>query len=164
MFGELGRDAGLSGIVRGGHAEPAAILGVGLLQVVAGGLGALLDVVAFVDVGVHFQAEVAPRALHELPHAGGSGSRAGQGVKAALDDGQVLQVVRQAVLFQYRFDDGEVAVGTLDGQHRGGVHVGEGHQLAVHPFAQVVAVQGDDFIGEADFCRHLERHGVGQGF
>ena len=135
-----------------------------MLQVVAGGAGALLDVVAFVDVGVHLQAEVAPGALHELPHPGSSGARAGQGVEAALNDGQILQVVRQAVLFQYRLDDGEVAIGALDGQHRRGVHVGEGHQFAVHPLAQVVAVQGDDFVGKADFLRHLERHTVGQGF
>ena len=159
LFLELLGDAPLSGVVRGGHAEPASILGVGFAQVGAGGAGAFFDVVAFVDVVVHLQSVVASGAFHELPHAGGSGPGACQGVETAFDDGQVLQVVGQAFFAQDGLDEGEVTVGALEGEHGGGVHVGEGHQFAVHPFAQVVAVEGDGFVGKAYALRHRGRGG-----
>ena len=54
------------------------------------------------------------------------------------------------------------SVGTLHHEHGGGVHVGEGHQFAVHTFAVVVAKQVNSLSGTSDLVRYAGGgHAVG---
>ena len=75
----------------------------------------------------------------------------------ALHDGQILEVLWHSVGFQDGHDDGEVAVGALDGQHRGGVEVGQAAQLAVHGLIHIISGQVDRLAAEGDLLRHLGR-------
>ena len=147
-------DASLSAVVGSSHAKPVTVFLIGVFQVLAGCPGGFFHMIALVDIGVDFEAVLPSGGLHELPHASGSCRTTCKGVQVAFYHGKVFEVIGEAVLFQYRFDEGEEAVGALDGEHGGGVHVGECQLFAVHAFAKVIACQVYVLSGKADFVRH----------
>lgn len=53
--------------------------------------------IAFIDVIVYFQTELAPCTGHELPHSGSAGGRFGKWVKCAFYNGKVFEIIRYAI-------------------------------------------------------------------
>ena len=70
LVGDALGDAVLAGVVARGHGHPVAVFLVGLLEILAGGLGRFLDVVALVDLVRDLQAVGAAGGLQELPRTG----------------------------------------------------------------------------------------------
>ena len=154
LLSQFGRNASLSAIVGGGYTKPVAISLVSIFQILACRAGCFFHMITFINAGVDFKAEFASGGLHELPHSGGSCRTAGKGVQVAFYDGKIFEVIGHTVFFQYRFDDGKETVGTFDGEHGGGVHIGERHLFAVHALAVVVTRQINFLSGKADFIRY----------
>ena len=151
---QFGRNAPLSAIVGGSYTKPVAISLVSIFQILACRAGCFFHMITLINAGVDFKAEFASGGLHELPHSGGSCRTAGKGIQVTFYHGKIFEVIGHTVFFQYRLDDGEETVGTFDGQHGGGVHVGERHLFAVHALAVVVTSQVNLLSGKADFVRY----------
>jgi len=99
--------------VEAGQGEvPVAELVVQVAQVPGGRPGGLFRVAPLVDPRVHGKAVPPAGAGHELPHAHGAGPAPGVGVEAALDHGEVLQLLRHALLRQNVLDHGPVHLHT----------------------------------------------------
>ena len=144
----------MSAIVGSGYAEPVTISLVGIFQILACGTGGFLHVITFVDIGVYFKAEFASGSLHELPHSGCSCRTTGKGIEVALYYGEIFEIIGYTVFLQYGFYDGKEAVRTLDGEHGGGMHIGERHLFTVHAFTMIVACQVNFLSGKGDFIRY----------
>ena len=140
----------MSGIVGSCHAEPVAVFGICFFQIFTGSSCFFLHVVAFVNIAVHLQTEFASRTGHKLPQSGCAGGRLGKRIKGAFYYGKIFEIIRYAVCSQYRLYDGKVAVCPFYGEHCGGVHIGERHQLAVHALAVVVTQKVYVLSGKRD--------------
>ena len=91
-------------------------------DVSAGGAGSFFEVKTLVYLAVDFQAEGFSGGRHELPESPGS-RYAGGITEGGFGYGQVLEVVREALLGQDAFDGGEEAGYPFEQQQGGAVEV-----------------------------------------
>ncbi len=108
--------------------------------------------ITFVHVAVHFQPQITCRTLEDLPVSCGPGGRH-HVRQAALDHGQVLEVIRHTVFCQYGLDDGKPAVGPFEKQQGGGLPVGVDQQFTVESFPDFELFNGYIFTGKFKIFR-----------
>src|SRR6202012_2239943 len=108
--------------VVGGHGEiPVAKLVIERLHITCVGEGRLLGVEALIEETVALETVGAAEG-HELPHAAGAGSGVDNlGLEAGFRDGQVDEVLRDALGGEIFRDHGPVFAGALEGAREVGV-------------------------------------------
>ena len=114
LNGQLLTDSCLTCIVRGGNSHPIPIFCISSFQIFACCLSRFLHMIPFVNIGVDFQSVISTCSLHKLPKACGSGNRTGNRVDIALDNHQILKVVRDTIPFKDGFDHWEVSIGSFN--------------------------------------------------
>ena len=144
---------------------PVAEGAVGVAQIARGGLDGLLDVQALIHEGIDLQAVAHARLVHELPDAARAGAGCRHGVQHRLDDGHVLELLREAVAEQDVLEDREI----IAAQAEHAAHLG-GHALGIEDdvvLDDIVVGQRDEGIHRRQAAHHLgvgdvgrEAHGV----
>ena len=79
-----------------------------------GGIGRLDGVAAFINHTVDFEIIALGSCQHELPEACCAYGADGRGVEGRLDDGQVFQFERQAIIIKGFFEDGHVEIASAE--------------------------------------------------
>ena len=117
-------------------------------------IGALTDTINDMSLKINQSEKMKNEFISSVSHELRTPLTAINGWAETIMNGEVFEIIGYTVFLQYRFYDGEEAVRTLDGEHGGGVHIGERHLFTVHAFTMIVARQINFLSGKGDFIRY----------
>ncbi|CDA42986.1 unknown [Prevotella sp. CAG:5226] len=130
-------------VIGGYHQAPVLVYLVQVAQVARCGPRTFVGVLSLVDKAVHLEVVALARSQHELPQAHCTGRTLGAGLECRLNDGQILQFERQAIVVERLLKYGYVKV--------------SGAQSVRHGAAQASAVLVDKLLHHL-VVRHLHHH------